>query len=38
LGEVEINETKIRQTHADLMKGVAEIAATMPLASTVQLY
>jgi hypothetical protein len=31
-------ETKIRQTHADLIKAIAEIAATMPLARTVQLY
>ena len=31
-------ETKIRQTHADLIKAITDIAATMPLARTVQLY
>jgi len=31
-------ETKIRQTRADLIKAIADIAATMPLARTVQLY
>ncbi len=31
-------ETKIRQTQADLVKAIAEIATTMPLARTVQLY
>ncbi len=31
-------ETKIRQTQADLIKAIANIAATMPLARTVQLY
>jgi hypothetical protein len=31
-------ETKIRQTHADLIKAITEIAAAMPLARTVQLY
>jgi len=30
--------TKIQQTHADLIKAIADIAATMPLARTVQLY
>jgi hypothetical protein len=31
-------ETKIRQTHADLIKAITDIAATMPLARTLQLY
>ncbi|MFZ5807671.1 MAG: hypothetical protein ACOY16_00165 [Chloroflexota bacterium] len=31
-------ETKIRKTHADLIKAIADIAATMPLARTVELY
>ncbi|ABQ89307.1 hypothetical protein [Roseiflexus sp. RS-1] len=31
-------ETKIRQTQAYLIKAIADIAATMPLARTVQLY
>jgi len=31
-------ETKVRQTHADLTKAIADIAATLPLARTVQLY
>ncbi len=30
--------TKIRQTQADLVKAIADIATTMPLARTVQLY
>ncbi|MGQ9554504.1 MAG: hypothetical protein ACUVWR_10360 [Anaerolineae bacterium] len=31
-------ETKMRQTHADLVKAITDIAAAMPLARTVQLY
>jgi len=31
-------ETKIQQDRADLVKAIADIAATMPLARTVQLY
>ena len=31
-------ETKIRKTQADLIKAITDIAATMPLARTVQLY
>jgi hypothetical protein len=31
-------ETKIRKTHADLIKAIADIAATMTLARTVELY
>jgi hypothetical protein len=31
-------ETKMRQTRADLIKAITDIAATMPLARTVQLY
>jgi len=31
-------ETNIRQTHADLIKAITDIAAAMPLARTVQLY
>lgn len=30
--------TKIQQTQADLVKAIADIAAAMPLARTVQLY
>lgn len=30
--------TKIQQTQSDLVKAIADIAATMPLARTVQLY
>lgn len=30
--------TKIKQTQADLVKAIADIASTMPLARTVQLY
>ncbi len=30
--------TKIQQTQADLVKAIADIASTMPLARTVQLY
>jgi hypothetical protein len=31
-------DTKIQKIHADLIKSIAELAATMPLARTVQLY
>jgi len=31
-------ERKMWQTHADLIKAITDIAATMPLARTVQLY
>jgi len=37
-GVVEVMEPKIGQDHADLVKAIADIAATMPLARTVQLY
>lgn len=30
--------TKVQQTQADLVKAIADIATTMPLARTVQLY
>jgi hypothetical protein len=30
--------TKLQQTQADLVKAIADIATTMPLARTVQLY